>query len=922
MRLKGLQGFAYLSACFLLTFLSVLNPTRVQAQNQYSQNKEVISDASSSFVGIADGDIDLDGLPDVAICDRGLDQVVLLLNTSSGLRSRVDISLKDFMSQLDDQSGGPTSIDMGDIDQDGDLDIVVSIDGDLDQILVLTNLGGGFGPESFVIRAYPVGGDPTCIKLADLTGPKDLATGETLPRDGAPEIVMLNRRTGTVATLINSGYGTFGQGRVSESGGINPVSQALGDFNDDGEIDTAVLNRGLDTTQREDSRVCVLLGNGDGSFQPTNPLLLAPSRAVSIAAAGYGVVHRGVEIDIPDINRDGITDIAVVAEQGGGASDIIAPDGSNELASLTVFFGSSLQNGQFTLRGQAQPLVNTVSGGGRIAVYPGADDKLTGLRIGYGALTLFSDFNQNGQIDAYVAGLERNNGRLVNSAVGQVANDFAAGLMTADQLAVQNPILRYFNVFPSTGDSFASIAAQAPDNIDSISGVVAATSFVVSRTGEIVTQAQNDFSSTTGNNAPDLVQVTTNGNVYQSINVAPVVNHAPLMTTANGLADFNGRGRKVIVAEGDEYSIPLKLIDIDNPSANALRYTLLGAPRFVTLTDNFDGTASILIKPGLLDGSNTANNGLGQEYKIVAQVTDNNFPDNDNNSKSPLTSQVIFRVFVPDSMDGLAITTIPDQTAYATQKLTVPILARDPENRRMTLSTSSTLPFVRIIDQGGGTGLFVIEPTENDGGVYDIDVIVRNDLGLTTTTSFAVNVVVNTAPELEQVDDVSMLVAETQEFQVTATDPDEGQSLRFVLTNAPAFITFSDNGDGTGRIVAKPSEKDAGSYRVLLVAIDSGIPSKRSNTIAFTINVGAKVSLSSVNYTKKRMFLSGSGFGSNATVLINGQAVPASLVLPGSTDNSITLIGNKKKLNLRAGSNSIQVRNAGGQESSVFYLQL
>ncbi|HMZ80389.1 MAG TPA: VCBS repeat-containing protein, partial [Acidobacteriota bacterium] len=307
MRLKGLPGFAYLSACFLLTFLSVLNPTRVQAQNQYSQNKEVISDASSSFVGIADGDIDLDGLPDVAICDRGLDQVVLLLNTSSGLRSRVDISLKDFMSQLDDQSGGPTSIDMGDIDQDGDLDIVVSIDGDLDQILVLTNLGGGFGPESFVIRAYPVGGDPTCIKLADLTGPKDLATGETLPRDGAPEIVMLNRRTGTVATLINSGYGTFGQGRVSESGGINPVSQALGDFNDDGEIDTAVLNRGLDTTQREDSRVCILLGNGDGSFQPTNPLLLAPSRAVSIAAAGYGVVHRGVEIDIPDINRDGVT---------------------------------------------------------------------------------------------------------------------------------------------------------------------------------------------------------------------------------------------------------------------------------------------------------------------------------------------------------------------------------------------------------------------------------------------------------------------------------------------------------------------------------------------------------------------------------------------------------------------------------------
>src|SRR5713101_3856278 len=43
--------------------------------------------------------------------------------------------------------------------------------------------------------------------------------------------------------------------------GSNPSSVAVGDFNGDGRLDLAVANAGSDT-------VSVLLGNGDGSFQP------------------------------------------------------------------------------------------------------------------------------------------------------------------------------------------------------------------------------------------------------------------------------------------------------------------------------------------------------------------------------------------------------------------------------------------------------------------------------------------------------------------------------------------------------------------------------------------------------------------------------------------------------------------------------
>src|SRR5437879_12094009 len=49
--------------------------------------------------------------------------------------------------------------------------------------------------------------------------------------------------------------------RVDYAAGTNPSSVAVGDFNRDGVPDVAVANYGSNT-------VSVLLGNGDGTFQP------------------------------------------------------------------------------------------------------------------------------------------------------------------------------------------------------------------------------------------------------------------------------------------------------------------------------------------------------------------------------------------------------------------------------------------------------------------------------------------------------------------------------------------------------------------------------------------------------------------------------------------------------------------------------
>jgi hypothetical protein len=186
---------------------------------------------------------------------------------------------------------------------------------------------------------YAAGGGEPSIAAADLNG------------DGKPDLVVGNSSANIVSVLLNNGSGAF-PSRVDFSTGSGPTDVAIADVNRDGKPDILAASS-------LSNKLSVLLGNGDGTLQPR-------------AEFDTGVNPRSLAVG--DLNGDGKLDVATANQQSSTISVLLGQgDGTFQLT-LNKPIGvqpTSIEIDDFNGDGRLD-LITMASGAMRI--FPGNGD--------------------------------------------------------------------------------------------------------------------------------------------------------------------------------------------------------------------------------------------------------------------------------------------------------------------------------------------------------------------------------------------------------------------------------------------------------------------------------------------------------------------------------------------------------------------
>ena len=305
------QGTAWITAsnggvASNVAYFEITNPT---TSVSFNQSTYAVGNGASA---IATGDFNGDGKLDLAVVNTTDGTVSILLGNGEGtFQPAVPYLIGNVQN----------AIAVGDFNGDGKLDLAIlnSLSGGSSTVTILLGDGNGNFP-TLLTSPFFVGATLTSFAVGDFDGDGklDLAVAYTTTVDISGNF----EAQANVSILRGNGDGTFHSPvSVWSSVGNSSLAVAVGDFNNDGNLDLVMSDSALE--------VVSLLGNGDGTFQsPVSSFV--PDSVTSIT--------------VGDFNSDGNSDLAVILPNSGSSQAAVLLGNGNGSFSGALFVPNNLPN--------------------------------------------------------------------------------------------------------------------------------------------------------------------------------------------------------------------------------------------------------------------------------------------------------------------------------------------------------------------------------------------------------------------------------------------------------------------------------------------------------------------------------------------------------------------------------------------------